>query len=63
MRLHVTENHIYLSAECEAEVLQIKDAITQLQRYKLAHQFWGGDSVHIYPKSHDQYHDELKSNK
>lgn len=61
MRFTVDNNHIYLSAECEAEKLQIKDAITQLQRFKHAHQHWSGDSIHIYVKSQDQYNDENKT--
>lgn len=61
MRFSVSDNHIYLSAECEAEKLQIKDAVTQLERYKIAHQFWGNDSLHIHTKSRDQYEDEKKS--
>ena len=61
MRFTVSQSHIYLSSECEAEKLQIKDALSQLQRYKIAHQHWGGDSLHIYTKSHDQFEDEKKS--
>ncbi len=58
MRFSVSDHHIYLSAECEAEKLQIKDAVTQLLRFKIAHTFWGTDSLHIYTKSRDQYDDE-----
>lgn len=58
MRISVSENHIYLHAESSAEVYQIKDAKSQLERYKLAFQEWGGDSLHIYIKSRDQYLDE-----
>lgn len=60
MRISISENHIYLSSECEAEKLQIKDALSQLQRYKLAHQHWGGDSLHVYIKSKGQWEDENK---
>lgn len=60
MRFSVSNNHIYLSAECEAEKLQIRDAVSQLERFKLAHTFWGADSLHIYVKGRDQYNDELE---
>jgi hypothetical protein len=62
MRITIYEDYIYLSAECEAEKLQIRDAVFQLQRYKIAHKFWGGDSIYIYTKSQDQYNDEQKNN-
>ncbi len=62
MRFTIDKNHVYLSAECEAEKLQIKDAVTQLQRFKIAYRHWGSDSLHIYTKSQDQYNDEQKAN-
>lgn len=62
MRFTVSETHIYLSAECEAEKLQIRDAETQLKRFKIAHTFWSADSLYIFPKSKDQVEDEEKSN-
>ncbi len=60
MRFSVDDDHIYLHAELAGEILQIKDAKTQLERYRIAHKFWGGDSLYIYTKSKDQYDDENK---
>ncbi len=61
MRLSIHKDHIYLSPENVGDKLQIQDAITQLQRYKIAHQAFS-DSLNIYVKSLDQYLDEKKIN-
>ena len=58
MIIYVEDDHISMGSECAAEKLQIVEMKTQLVRYGYAHQFWGGDSLSIYPKSKGQYEDE-----
>lgn len=64
MKVSVYEDKIYLSAECEAEKLQIREIQQQLERYKLAWKDFGyNDNVNIYIKTRGQYLDEHKMNR